>query len=256
MDDITGLIIGIGLAIVVSIVLMLWHKRKRSQTWIGMVTDIRREHEPYESGNSDYITVRYRTKTGKNGSLHLDESSFIQLYPHLNIGDRLIKESGQDYPRMEAFARYASSSSPSERQRFGGSGKLYLYLGLLLLALGVSMSAVQITGQNIQASVVSAEPNPRTEPMENNYIVSYSFNVGGEVFTGTTERNHVQDIAHLPPRGSMISVRYLPGYPGFNAEAGIPLAGMLLIGTGLLLMSSRLRPSRIKGWIHQTKIPG
>ncbi len=256
MDDITGLIMGIGLAIVISIVLMRWQKRKRSQNWKGMVTDIRHVQEPYENAKGDYITIRYRTTTEKNGSLHLDEYSFSQLYPHLKIGDRLIKEAGREYPRAEVAPRYATGSSSSGRTRFGGAGKLSLFLGLLLLASGMVMSAVQITGQSTRATVVSAEPNHRTDPMENNYIISYRFQVGGEVFTGTTERNRVHNITHLPAQGSMISVRYLPGYPGFNAEAGIPLAGMLLIGTGLLLMSSRLRPSRIKGWIHQTKIPG
>ena len=44
----------------------------------------------------------------------------------------------------------------------------------------------------------------------------------------------------------MMSVRRLPAYPGFNAEAGITLAKMLLLTLGLLPMFGRFRPNRKK----------
>ena len=251
MEDITGLIMGIGLAIVISIVLMRWQKRKRSQAWQGVVTDIRQVQEPYENSKGDYIIIRYRTDTGEKGRMNLEEYLFQQMYASLKIGDRLIKEPGQDYPRMEAAAGHADASSSSGRTRFGGAGKLSLFLGLLLLAAGVVMSTVQIAGQNVQAEVTGYRLDTHSDPMDSNYIVSYRFQVNDEVFTGTTSRNHAHNISHLPAQGSRISVRYLPGYPGVNAEAGTPLAGMLFMGLGILLIAGRLRPSRRKGWIHQ-----
>ncbi len=60
MDDITGLIMGIGLAVVISIIIMRWQKRKRSQAWQGTVTDIRHIQEPYEDGKGGYVKLRYR----------------------------------------------------------------------------------------------------------------------------------------------------------------------------------------------------
>ncbi len=106
------------------------------------------------------------------------------------------------------------------------------------------MSTVQIAGQHVEAEVTGYRLDTHSDPMESNYIISYSFRVGDKVYTGSTQRNRSYNIAQLPDTGSVLTVRYLPGHPGFNAEAGTPLMGMLVLGAGMVLIYLRLKKGK------------
>lgn len=102
MENIMGVLAGIGLAVILSIGIMAAQKRKRGKAWKAVVTDIRRLQDfDDEQADQDYVVIRYRTDAGKKGKLQLDSFGFAQRYASLEVGDRLIKEPGQDYPRPE-----------------------------------------------------------------------------------------------------------------------------------------------------------
>lgn len=103
MEDILGLLGGIGLAVVISIALIAYQKKKRNRSWAGAVTGIRQFEDADEDGpGKQYVRVRYRRDDGKKGKLTLERYAYQQMYPSLKVGDRLIKEAGQDHPRVES----------------------------------------------------------------------------------------------------------------------------------------------------------
>ncbi|WP_019626128.1 hypothetical protein [Thioalkalivibrio sp. ALJT] len=105
MEDMLGLLGGIGLAVVISIALMAYQKKKRNQAWAGAVTDIRQfEATEEDRPGKEYVRVRYRRDDGKKGKLTLERYQYQQMFPDLKVGDRLIKEVGQDHPRVESAA--------------------------------------------------------------------------------------------------------------------------------------------------------
>ncbi len=105
MEDIVGLIMGIGLAVIIALIVMQMQKRKRGRSWSGVVIGIRRFNETDHSRAArDHVVIKYRTDQGKKGKLHLDDVSYGRLYAKLKIGDRLFKQAGEDYPRFESEA--------------------------------------------------------------------------------------------------------------------------------------------------------
>ena len=108
MEDITGLLGGIALAVAIAAVIMVFQRRKRAQSWEGVVTDIRRVE--VSSGHDDeppepQIQVHYRMSNGRKGTLKFNEYEFGMVLGDVKAGDRLIKEAGADYPRAEAAGR-------------------------------------------------------------------------------------------------------------------------------------------------------
>ena len=105
MEDIMGLLGGIVLAVAIAAVIMVFQRRKRAQSWEGVVTDIRRVE--VTSGHDDEppdtrIQVHYRMSNGRKGKLSFDEYEFRKVLGDVKAGDRLIKDAGADYPRAES----------------------------------------------------------------------------------------------------------------------------------------------------------
>jgi len=103
MDDTINIILGIGLAVLLGVALMLVQRRKRNQHWEGVVLKINRslhQNNPNDPGTC-MMTIVYRKPNGWRGKLRLDEYQFRQMYLNLKPGDRLIKDIGRDYPRVE-----------------------------------------------------------------------------------------------------------------------------------------------------------
>jgi len=82
--------------------LLTWiSMRQRAAAWSGVVTDIR-EHSYWKNEvEEEEMIVTYRTDAGKKGKLKMNTWAFGQSFPGLQVGDRLIKESGQYTPRVE-----------------------------------------------------------------------------------------------------------------------------------------------------------
>ncbi len=82
MNTLYGILAAIGL----SIVIMLFQKRKRQSAWKGAVTKIKENifnPSVYSENNTnmkDYVDIYYRTETGKKGKLHIYKSQFDSLY--------------------------------------------------------------------------------------------------------------------------------------------------------------------------------
>ena len=101
-----NLIYGILTAIALSIILMLFQKKKRSSSWQGTVPKIKEDifnpslYSEYNTNMRDYVDIYYRTDTGKKGKLHLYKDQFDNLYSGLKVGDHLIKEAGKEYPEI------------------------------------------------------------------------------------------------------------------------------------------------------------
>lgn len=102
MDEILGLIGGVALAVVIAIVIMYAQKRKRGQAWKAVVTGISRiRGGEHEHSGQDQVKIKYRRDDGRKGTLKIDEYGFGAKYPGLKPGDRIIKEAGEDLPRVE-----------------------------------------------------------------------------------------------------------------------------------------------------------
>ncbi len=102
MNTLYGILAAIGL----SVVIMLFQKRKSQSAWKGTVTKIKEDifnPSVYSENNTnmkDYVDIYYRTDNGKKGKLHIYKSQFDSLYSQLKEGDRLIKEAGKEYPEI------------------------------------------------------------------------------------------------------------------------------------------------------------
>lgn len=105
MEDILFTLGGIGLAVLISAAIILFQRRKRAQSWEGVVTDIRHTHvQKHEDDpvTEPQIQVIYRKIGAGTGKLTFDERGFRQVFPDLEVGDRLIKEAGACYPHVAA----------------------------------------------------------------------------------------------------------------------------------------------------------
>ena len=77
---------GILAAIGLSLVIMLFQKRKSQSACKGTVTKIKEDifnPSVYSENNTnmkDYVDIYYRTETGKKGKLHIYKSQFDSLY--------------------------------------------------------------------------------------------------------------------------------------------------------------------------------
>ncbi len=94
---------GILLAVVLAVVIMVFSSKKRKESWSGVVSNIKkkvitRDDEGYIE--DEYIVVHYKTDNGKKGKFSLRKSYFDKMYPNLKIGDRLIKNAGEEYPKV------------------------------------------------------------------------------------------------------------------------------------------------------------
>ena len=103
MEDTVNIILGIGLAVLLGIAIMLYQRRKRNQHWEGVVLKIQRSlHRNDQDDPGTYMMkIVYRKPNGWKGKLRLDEYEYRQMYLNLKPGDKLVKEVGQDYPRVE-----------------------------------------------------------------------------------------------------------------------------------------------------------
>jgi len=79
--------------------------RKRAASWSGVVTDIRRRTLIRDDGDEEEMVVSYRTDVGRKGNIKLKPHAYYQLYPDLNIGDRLVRVAGEYMPKVEEQAR-------------------------------------------------------------------------------------------------------------------------------------------------------
>jgi len=102
MNTVYGILAAIGL----SVVIMFFQNRKKQTSWQGTVTKIKEDtFNPslYSENNTnmrDYVDIYYRTDRGKKGKLHIYKNQFDSLYSQLKEGDRLIKESGKEFPEI------------------------------------------------------------------------------------------------------------------------------------------------------------
>jgi hypothetical protein len=80
---------GILAAIVLSVVIMLFQKKKKQASWKGTVTKIKEKlydpanYSENDTSFKDFVDVYYRTDSGKKGKLHLYKNQFDSLYPQL-----------------------------------------------------------------------------------------------------------------------------------------------------------------------------
>lgn len=83
--------------------------RQRAAAWRGVVTDIR-EHTYWKNEvQEEEMIISYRTDAGKKGKLKMNTWAYNQNYAGLQVGDRLVKESGQYMPRVEKAEGAASA---------------------------------------------------------------------------------------------------------------------------------------------------
>lgn len=75
--------------------------RQRAAAWSGVVTNIHKHSYMRNETEEEEMIISYRTDTGKSGKLKMNSYAYKQTYPDLQVGDRLLKESGQYMPRVE-----------------------------------------------------------------------------------------------------------------------------------------------------------
>ncbi len=96
---------GILVAVALAVVIMVFQSRKKKESWSGVVVDIKKKiitKEQDEGGftEEEYVSVFYKTDNGKKGKIQLKKYHFDTLFPDLKIGDRLVKDAGEDYPKV------------------------------------------------------------------------------------------------------------------------------------------------------------
>lgn len=123
---------------------------------------------------------------------------------------------------------------------------LPVLIGLLLMALGVIFTAIGIVGVSVEAAVTGTERavDQTSSAMDHDYNVQYRFVVAGKTYTGSYRLRHVFDVTKLPAKGTPVSIRYLPGYPAFNARPGVAWWAPLIGFVGLLMFSAGVKPRR------------
>lgn len=92
-------------------ILTFFSMRNKAASWAGAVTDIRRHTYMKNEIEEEEIIISYRTDAGKKGKIKLNPHAYNQLYSDLNVGDRLVKKSGEYMPSME---KNAGAAAPSE----------------------------------------------------------------------------------------------------------------------------------------------
>jgi MFS superfamily sulfate permease-like transporter len=96
-----NIVYGILLAIGLSVLIMIVQKRKMKESWEGVITKVEKEEREDDEGIPyTYYHIHYRTEQGKKGKLSLTEYQFNTYFPHIKEGDRLIKETGEMYPKI------------------------------------------------------------------------------------------------------------------------------------------------------------
>jgi len=86
--------------VVIILILMLIQKRKVASSWTGTVTAIDKRTIRKSKHKHDHeMVIKYRTDMNKNGKFSIVESAFAQYFPNLQIGDRLVKVSGEYLPK-------------------------------------------------------------------------------------------------------------------------------------------------------------
>ena len=91
--------------VVLTVIFTLISIKKRNSAWQGNVTKLktysvdRNKSDDGPSDFEDYIAVYYRTDAGKKGKLDFPQKGFDDIYPGLKVGDRLVKNKGEYFPR-------------------------------------------------------------------------------------------------------------------------------------------------------------
>jgi len=103
-ENIVYLIMGIGLAALISFVIVLFQRKKVKEVWEGTVTRIDRFSETDSNDmETDFIRVSYFRTDGKHDSLKVQAAVFGMFFPlDLKPGDRLVKLSGEAIPKRVA----------------------------------------------------------------------------------------------------------------------------------------------------------
>jgi hypothetical protein len=106
MEDFGTIVLTVVVVVAFTALLSWFSWRKRKQSWEGVVTEIgskrvvrNRLEEDEAPIYDDFVVIRYRTDLGKKGKLSVPTHGFEKYFSGLQVGERLIKESGQDLPR-------------------------------------------------------------------------------------------------------------------------------------------------------------
>ncbi len=88
--------------VTLTVILTLYSIRQRNSNWQGTVVDIR-EHSYLDSNEThqEEVHIIYKLDGGRKKKMNLSRSAYLQVYPDLKVGDRLIKEKGAYHPRRE-----------------------------------------------------------------------------------------------------------------------------------------------------------
>ncbi len=94
-----GIILAIGLIAAITLI-QSWRKQR---AWRGTVTEIKERPAAGIDGldTKDTVDIHYRTNDGRRGRLRFFKGKFEKMYPDLKVGDRLVKEVGEVYPKKE-----------------------------------------------------------------------------------------------------------------------------------------------------------
>ena len=89
-----------------SVILTLISMRNRNKSWEGTVTEIKSYTVTSNRGDDmdhreEGIAIKYQEDSGKRSVLKINMPTFNKFFTALEIGDRLIKKSGEYLPQME-----------------------------------------------------------------------------------------------------------------------------------------------------------
>ena len=92
--------------VVLTVIFTLYGLKQRNSSWQGSVTKLRtysvdrNNSDDGPSDYEDYITLYYKTDSGRKGKFDFPKRGFDEIYPGLKVGDRLVKNKGEYYPKI------------------------------------------------------------------------------------------------------------------------------------------------------------
>lgn len=100
MSEVTGVLMGLLLAVGLGAILWQRQKAKAAEAWEGVVLSVSKKTERNRANqfSAEVYLVEVRRSDGRSESIRLDPVAYQMHFGSLSPGDRLVKPAGQFVP--------------------------------------------------------------------------------------------------------------------------------------------------------------
>ena len=152
----------------------------------------------------------------------------------------------QRYAQTNSQTQPAQTNNQSKSKKSIGTSIIVVFIGLLLLLLALRLPILNLIGTKTLGQVTNIRKvvDSNTSSMDFTYRVSYVFlDDDGKSINSSFDMAKDYDFSKVPREGKMITIRYLPAIPHFNApteynNSGLGSFVMSIIGIGLIVLGA------------------